>query len=74
MGVGCSVRAGIEMVEEIRLLGLVARSDLRKTSNTEEMMKKAYRKLWALRRPKGMSANVQDLKDIYNKQVRCIQT
>ena len=63
---------GIEMVEEIKLLGLVVRSDLKWTSNTEEMIKKAYKKLWALRRLKGMGANVLDLKDIYIKQVRCI--
>ena len=52
------------MVEEIRLWGLVVRSDLKWTYNMEEMIKKAYKKLWAL----GMGANVLDLKDIYIKQ------
>ena len=56
------------MVEEIRLWGLVVRFDLKWTYNTEEMIKKACKKLWAL----GMGANVLDLKDIYIKQVRCI--
>ena len=60
------------MVEEIRLLGLVVRSDLKWTSNTEEMILKAYKKLWALRRLKGMGASLEDLKDIYTKQVRCM--
>ena len=63
---------GIEMVEEMRLLGLVVRSDLKWTSNTEEMISKAYKKLWAVRRLKGMGASVEDLKDVYMKQVRCV--
>ena len=63
---------GIEMVEEMRLLGLVVRSDLKWTSNTEEMISKAYNNLWGLKRLKGMGASVDDLKDIYMKQVRCM--
>ena len=62
----------MEMVEEIRLLGVVVRSDMKSASNTEEMIVKAYKRLWSMRRLKGMSAAREDLKDIYVKQVRSV--
>ena len=36
----------LEVVDEIRLLGLVIRSDLRWMSNTDSMVKKANKRLW----------------------------
>ena len=36
----------IEMVEEMRLLGVVFRSDMKWSTNTEVMISKAYKKLW----------------------------
>ena len=62
----------IEMVEEMRLLGVVVRSDMKWTSNTELMISKAYKKLWSIRRLKGMGSTTDDLKDIYVKQVRSL--
>ena len=62
----------IELVEEIRLLGLILRSDMKWTTNTEHIVKKAYKKLWVVRRLKELGASEQELIDIYIKQVRSI--
>ena len=62
----------IVMVEEMQLLGVVVRSDMTWSSNTEHILKKAYKRLWAMRRLKGMGASIPDLKDIYIKQVRSV--
>ena len=62
----------IELVEEVRLLGVILRSDMKWTSNTEHMVKKAYKKLWVMRRLKELGANQQELIDIYIKQVRSL--
>ena len=62
----------LEMVEEMKLLGVIVRSDLKWSSNTEEMVASAYKRLWSLRRLKGMGATQEDLKDVYIKQVRSV--
>ena len=62
----------LEVVEEMRLLGLTIRSDMRWTSNTNNMVKKASKRLWILRRLKYLGANSNDLLEVYNKQIRCV--
>ena len=62
----------IELVEEIRLLGLILRSDMKWTSNTEFIVKKGYKKLWMMRRLKELGANEDDLIDVYIKQIRSV--
>ena len=62
----------LEVVNEIRLLGLVIRADMRWCSNTQNMVKKANKRLWRLRRLKNMGANKEDLVDVYIKQIRCV--
>ena len=62
----------IETVEEMKLLGLVLRNDLKWNSNTSVMIKKAYAKLWMIRRLQAHGANLEDLKDVYLKQIRSI--
>ena len=62
----------LEVVEEIKLLGVLVRSDLSWSSNTEYMCKRAFTRLWILRRLKSMGASDHDLLDVYIKQVRCI--
>ena len=60
----------LETVEEMKLLGLVVRSDLKWTSNTEAITSKGYKKLWMLRRLKTLGANQEDLLNVYTKQIR----
>ena len=62
----------LEVVEEIRLLGITLRSDMKWTSNTQQMVSKASKRLWILRRLKKLGATQKDLVDVYVKQIRCI--
>ena len=62
----------LEVVEEIQLLGVQVRSDLSWKSQTDAMCKKAYARLWLLRRLKPLGASDQELLDVYDKQIRCI--
>ena len=62
----------IETVEEMRLLGLTIRNDLKWQSNTEDIVKRAYKKLWMLTRLKAHGASLEDLKDVFIKQIRSI--
>ena len=60
----------ISCVEEVKLLGIHLRSDLKWSSNTAAITKKAYARLWAITRLKKIGAKIEDLKDVYYKQVR----
>ena len=62
----------LEAVDEIRLLGIILRSDMRWTSNTENMICKANKRLWILRRLKNLGACHEDLVEVYTKQIRCL--
>ena len=62
----------IEAVDKMKILGLTVTNDLKWKSNTDEMTKKAYKKLWIIRRLKNQGASLDDLTDIYCKQVRSI--
>ena len=63
----------IETKEEMKLIGLVLRNDLSWKSNTIlQMTHKAYNRLWMLKRLKLNGANVEDLTDVYIKQVRSV--
>ena len=62
----------LEYVDKMKLLGLTLTSDLKWKENTVEMIKKANKKLWMLKRLKKNGASLDDLKDVYCKQVRSI--
>ena len=62
----------MELVEQIKLLGVTIRSDLKWSSNTEDIVKRAANKLWLLRRLKKMGANKEELVDMYTKHCRSI--
>ena len=49
-----------------------AQVDLSWKPNTEIMTKKAYKRLWTLKRLKRQGASLDDLRDIYVKQVRSV--
>ena len=57
----------IEVVEKLKLLGVQISNDLKWNANTIFITKKAYTKLWMLRRLKLNGANTND---IYCKHVR----
>ena len=59
----------LEVVEEIKLLGIVIRSDLSWSSNTDNMCKKAFARMWMIRRLKALGAENEELLDIYRQQI-----
>ena len=62
----------LELVEEMRLLGLIITSDMKWAANTDFIVKRAYKKLWVMRRLKELGADEDQLLDIYIKQIRCL--
>ena len=59
----------IEVVEEHKILGNIIRSDMKTISNTEYICKRAYKKMWLLRRLKSMGCPVPELLDVLRQQV-----
>ena len=55
----------VETSEEIKLLGLTVRSDLSWKSNTKQIVTKAYKRIWMIKRQKNYGANLNDLKEIF---------
>ena len=62
----------LETMEEIKLLGLIISNDLTWKSNTDNMIHKAYSRLWMIKRLKKRGASLDDLTEIYTKQVRSV--
>ena len=62
----------LEVVNEVRLLGLTLRSDMKWSSNTNNMISKANKRLWILRRLKYLGAKIPDLVEVYTKQIRIV--
>ena len=62
----------IELVEEMKLLGVMVTSDLRWHSNTNYITKKGYSRLWMVRRLKLIGASTAELLDVYCKQIRSV--
>ena len=61
-----------QLVDEKKLLGLIIRSDLKWVSNTENMVNKANKRLWILRRLKYLGAQGIDLDDIQTMQIKSV--
>ena len=62
----------IEVVEQLKVLGVQITSDLKWNENTQFITNRGYKKLWILRRLKKCGANQSELVDIYCKHVRSI--
>ena len=59
----------LEVVQELKLVGYMLRSDLKTCSNTAYIIKKAYKRMWIVRRLKSLGASTEQLLDVLNKQV-----
>ena len=53
-------------------MGVIIRSDLKWQDNTDLICQKGYARLWLLRRLKGLGADVLEMLDVYEKQVRTV--
>ena len=62
----------IELVSDVKLLGLHISSNMKWKRNTDIMIKKASQRLWILRRLRSLGARSDSLKDIYIKQIRSV--
>ena len=62
-------RDNIEIVDELKIVGYVLRNDMKTISNTIYLTKKAYKRLWLIRRLKALGASVSQLVDCLQKQV-----
>ena len=62
----------LDYVAEIKLLGVILSEDLTTKKNTEYMVKKAYKKMWMIRRLVGLGCDRKELIDTYCKQIRPI--
>ena len=62
----------LDVVEEFKLLGTVISTDLKWASNSRNLVVKAMKRLWMLRRLKNLGASSENLLDVYIKQIRCV--
>ena len=62
----------LELVEEMRLLGVIIQSDMKWGANTDHIVKKASSKLWVVRRLKALGVRPEQLVDMYVNQCRSI--
>ena len=62
----------LEIVEKMRLVGLIISDDLKWNENTDNIVKRAYAKIWILRRLKQMGAETSILLLIYYRHIRSI--
>ena len=62
----------LEVVEEVRLLGVTLNSKLSWQAHIDSMCTRAYRRLWIIRRLKKLGATTEDLLTVYFTQIRCI--
>ena len=62
----------LEVIEQIRLVGLVLSDDLTWHKNTESIVNRAYAKLWILRRLKAMGASQKVLRLVYFQHILSI--
>ena len=62
-------RDNIDIVDEMKIVGFVMRSDMKTISNTNYLTSKAYKRMWLIRRLKALGASVSQLVDSLQKQV-----
>ena len=62
----------LEVVSETKLLGVIVSNDLKWEANTSYLCKKAYKKLWILRRLKILNTDPLFILDVYTKEIRSI--
>ena len=62
----------LDVVDSTKLLGVMIRSDLKWNENTDYICKKGYARLWVLRRLKFLGATIEEMFDIYMKQIRLV--
>ena len=62
----------LETVDSVTLVGVEIDSSLSWGKNTKKMVKKAFQRMWVIRRLKRLGASTADLKEVYIKQIRSV--
>ena len=62
----------LEVVEEMKILGVIVSSDMTWHKNTRYICGKGYSRLWMLRNLKRLGASCQELVDVFYKQCRSV--
>ena len=62
----------LEVVSEVKLVGVMVSHDLKWQKNTDYICSKARQKLWVLRRLKSYYLETDKLADVYKKEVRSL--
>ena len=62
----------LDVVETVKLLGIMISSDMKWKKNTDYILKSTYSKLWMLRRIKEVGGSIEDMLDVYCMQIRCL--
>ena len=62
----------IAVVEEFKLLGIMITSDLKWDANTNSITKKAYQRLWMVRRLMNLGLKRRNLVKVYTTQIRSL--
>ena len=68
----CLVNEEIELVEEMKILGVVLSSDMKWQANTDNIIEKAYKRVWILRRLKSLGTEIPELLEVYIHQIRSV--
>ena len=67
-----SNREILEVVSEVKLVGVIVSNDLRWKKNTDYICERATKKLWTLRRLKSFHLDPYQIFDVYCKEVRSL--
>ena len=59
----------IDIVDEMKTVGYIMRSDMRTCSNTEYLVRKAFKRMWIIGRLAALGASISRLVDVLQKQV-----
>ena len=66
------MKTPLDVVDETKILGVIVRSDLSWISNSNYICRKAYSRMWILRRLKTFGVQTEDLLVVYCTQIRCL--
>ena len=70
--VSFSDNVNLEVVSELKLVGVIVSSDLRWEKNTLYICQKAMERMWILRRMKFFNLDLEQICDTYVKEIRSI--
>ena len=62
----------LDVVSEVKLVGVIVSNDLKWQKNTDFICLRARQKLWVLRRLKKFNMEISRLADVYKKEIRCL--